>query len=300
LSKEWILQKERSNSFTLKLICWIALNSSRSFSRLFLYPITLYFLLTSPRVYKASRNYLKRVLGYKIGVWQVAKHIHCFSATILDRVYFLTDQDHILHITIHGKEILDRKVKNKEGCILLGSHIGSFEVLRSLAINKMDLPVKILMQQDHNQMITKVLEALNPTVAKSVINITGPNALLRVKECIDQGYMVGILGDRIIGKEDAISCNLLGDTASFPVAPIKLAAVLEVPVILFFGIYQGGNRYEIYFEKLTEKIDTARQNRDVKVNELTHKYVEHIEQYLKIAPLNWFNFYDFWEDEKPH
>jgi len=298
LSKEWILQKERSNSFTLKLICWIALNTSRGVARLFLYPITFYFLLTSPRVYTASKNYLRRISGKKAKIWHVAKHIHCFSATILDRVYFLTDQDQRFKITIHGKELLDNLANTKHGCLLLGSHVGSFEVLRSLAINKMDLPVKILMHQQHNQMITKILEALNPKVAESVINIDGPNALLKVKECIDQGDMVGILGDRVVNGEKSISCKFIEDNASFPTSPLKLAAVLQAPVILFFGLYRGGNCYEIYFERFVDGIHIPRQKRDIKINELTKSYAERIEYYLKYAPFNWFNFYDFWEDEK--
>lgn len=298
MSDKWIEEKERSNPFTLKLICWIALNTSRTFARLFLYPITLYFLLTSPRVRKASRNYLARVPGSKNDIWQVAKHIYCFSATILDRVYFLTDQTEKFEIKISKKNLLDELVKKNSGCILLGSHIGSFEVLRSLAISQMDLPVKILMHQEHNQMITQVLEALNPKVAESVINLADPNALLKLKECVDQGDLVGVLADRVSEGDKTVSCNFLGDAAEFPQGPAKLAAVLNVPVIMFAGLYRGGNKYEIYFEKLTDGLNVSRNNMESEIENLIYQYVERIEHYLKLAPLNWFNFYDFWHDEK--
>lgn len=300
MSKEWIQQKERSNTFTLKLICWIALNTSRKLARFILYPITFYFLLTSSHVYTASSNYLRRITGKKIRCWHVAKHIYWFSATILDRVYFLTDQDNKFKITIHGKELLDTQVNKKAGCILLGAHLGSFEVLRSLAINKMDLPVKILMHQDHNQMITKILETLNPKVAASVINITDPNALLKINECIQQGDIVGVLGDRVAENDKTMQCQFLGDVATFPLSPLRLSAVLQAPVILFFGLYQGSNQYEIFFEKITEGINEPRDKRDAKIQELTQNYVSRLEYYLKLAPYNWFNFYDFWEDEKKH
>lgn len=297
MSKKWIEQKERSNSITLKLICWIALNTSRGIARFLLYPITLYFFLTSPRVRTASRNYLRRATNKRAGCRDIAKHIYWFSATILDRVYFLTDQDDKFQITIHGKELLDEKVKQGKGCILLGSHVGSSEVLRSLAISKMGLPVRILMRLEHNQMITKILEELNPKVARSVINLTDPNALFKTKECLDEGDLVGILGDRVADNEKSIAVEFMGDSAAFPVAPMKLASVVGVPVILFFGLYRGKNRYEIYFETLTEKIDVPRKNRDIEIDRLIRRYVERLGYYLKLAPLNWFNFYDFWEDE---
>jgi len=297
LSKKWIEQKERSNSFTLKLICWTALNTSRGFVRLLLYPISLYFFLTSPRTRKASRQYQRRVSGKNVSFWSVIKHIYWFSATILDRVYFLTNQDEKFQININNKKLLDQQVDNKIGCILLGSHVGSFEVLRSLAISKMALPVKILMNQEHNKMITNILEALNPKVAEAVINLNDQNALFKMKECIENGDIVGVLGDRVSEGEKAIRCEFFGDPADFPVSPMRLAAVLQVPVILFFGLYRGGNCYDIYFEKLTDRFNTDRESRNMEINQLTNRYIKRIEYYLKLAPYNWFNFYDFWEDE---
>jgi len=297
LSKKWIEQKERSNPFTLKLFRWIILNTSRAFARFLLYPITFYFLLTSPRARTASHNYLQRIQDGKSGLWQIARHIHWFSATILDRVYFLSDQSGKFQITIRNKELLDEQATKGKGCILLGSHVGSFEVLRSLAISKMDLPVKILMHQDHNQMITRMLEALNPKVAASVINLSSPNALLKMEECIAQGDLVGVLGDRVSEGDKTISCALLGDSADFPIGPMKLAAVLHVPVILFFGLYRGGNRYEIYFEKLTDGFPASREKRGAEIEKLIQQYAARIEHYLRLAPFNWFNFYDYWQDE---
>jgi len=146
-------------------------------------------------------------------------------------------------------------------------------------------------------MITRMLEAFNPKVAASVINLSDPNALLKMEECISQGDLVGILGDRVSEGDKTISCALLGDFVGFPIGPMKLAAVLHVPVILFFGLYRGGNRYEIYFEKLTDGISVSREKRGVEIEKLVRRYAARIEYYLKLAPFNWFNFYDYWQDE---
>jgi predicted LPLAT superfamily acyltransferase len=88
----WRANKERSNPFALHSICWLALNISRNFARLWLYPITLYFFLTSSQVRLASKNYLKRTALPRHGFVQILKHIHHFSAVILDRVYFISNQ----------------------------------------------------------------------------------------------------------------------------------------------------------------------------------------------------------------
>ena len=298
MSKKWDEQKERSNSFALNSICWVALHTSRSVSRIFLYPITLYFLTTSPAAYRASKSFLQRVLNRKISFLDVARHFFWFASTILDRVYFLTGQYEGFNITIHGRELIDDQVKKAEGCILLGSHTGSFEVLRTLAVNKLNMPLKIMMYRSHNQAITKIVDALSPRLSESVIDLADPNALLKMSEFIESGDIVGILGDRVSEGDRTIACDMLGETAEFNIGPMRLAAVLDVPVIFFVGLYRGGNKYEIYFEKLVRDFDTNRKNRDAQVEEYTKKYVKCLEKYVRYEPLNWFNYYDFWQDDQ--
>lgn len=296
MSRHWSEKKERSNPATLKLICWIALHTSRFFARFFLYPITLYFYLTSAQVRKASRNYLRRVLGQNCSTWQIAKHIFYFSATILDRVYFLTDQFHRFEIKTHGLEHIKEQQASGKGCILLGAHLGSFELLRSLAIQN-NMPFKILMYQDHNAMISEIFNSLNPEVANSVINLANDNAMLEMNECLNSGDMIGMLGDRYIENDKRVSCQLLGDKIELPSGPMTLATVTKVPVIFFCGVYCGKNKYEIFIEKLADATPLPRSERANHVQETTQKYIDRVEYYLKKHPYNWFNFYDFWQDE---
>jgi len=298
MSPVWKEQKERSNPFTLRIICWIALNTSRSIARLWLYPITLYFLLSAPTARKASRDFLRRIPNKSGNIFQVAKHIFYFSATILDRVYFLTDQKYRFEITVEGKDILDRVVNQKSGCILLGAHIGSFEALRCLAISYDKLPLKIMMYSDHNAMITKILDELNPTIANSVINLADDDALLKMKECIENGDLIGMLGDRVSAGEKQVFCNLLGERVAMTAGPITLASILQVPVILFYGVYLGANKYSIFIENLSDSIVAPRKNRSQVVAQYMQQYSNAMEIKMKQYPYNWFNFFDYFGDNK--
>lgn len=296
MTKHWAEKKERSNPATLKLICWIALHTSRFFARLFLYPITFYFYLTSAQVRFSSKHYLQRIFNLTGNHWQVAKHIFYFSATILDRVYFLTDQFHRFEMTIHGLEHIKAQQASGKGCILLGAHLGSFELLRALAVhNKM--PFKILMYQDHNAMITKVFDSLNPNISSSVINLADSNAMLKMNECLAAGDMIGMLGDRHTESDKLVTCKLLDGEVDFPSGPITLATITNVPIIFFCGVYCGNNKYEIHIEKFSEPTQLPRSQRENYVKNTTQKYVDRIEYYVKKYPYNWFNFYDFWHDE---
>ncbi len=296
-NNNWKESAERSNSFTIKIICWIALNIGRPAARVILYPITAYFFITSPKVIRASKYYFSRIHGSKVSFITVIKHIHHFSATILDRVFFLTDQHEKFNITIYGQEILDKYMTQGNGGILLGSHHGSFEVLRSLAIKTHNVRLKVLMYREHNQMITRILDKLNPDVAETVINLADNDALLQMQQAINEGFFVGMLGDRVTEGERKTECVLLNDKVNFPSGPMLMASILKVPVVLFYGLYQGGNRYDLHIELLTDGLNIERKNRQQAVQHWTQQYVSRLEQHIIKSPYNWFNFYDFWNDE---
>ncbi|WP_230988283.1 lipid A biosynthesis acyltransferase [Bathymodiolus japonicus methanotrophic gill symbiont] len=270
-------------------------------ARSLLYPISLYFLLFAGPQRRASQQYLNRVLKHKVTWLDSAKHIHAFASTILDRVYLLTGQFAKLDITFPDENIPLSYSKDGVGCLLLGSHIGSFEVLRSYAVSNYPLPIKILMYEQQAPMMVKVLNALNADVADTLISLDGsPSGLLKVKEAIDCGTTVGLLGDRILGEgsEKTVICTLLGEPVKMSTAPILLAAALKVPLIVFFGVYLGGNRYKIHFELLAEEVILKRKTRQQDIQDYTQKYVDILEKQMLETPYNWFNFYDYWHNDK--
>src|SRR4029077_3239898 len=223
--------------------------------------ITLYFLISAHSARRVSRQYSRRVRGRPPYWWHVFRHFHCFAATILDRVYLLKGEFENFDVTLNQKEILHRQIDGGKGCILLGSHLGSFEVLRTMGVTQQDFPLKVLMDTAHNENITRFLDALNPEIANTVIVSDRADASLKVKESLDAGFLIGALGDRVSGDGKTTECQFLGAPATFPAGPILLAAVMHCPVILFFGLYRGGNRYEIYFEQLAEEVILNRDQR---------------------------------------
>jgi predicted LPLAT superfamily acyltransferase len=294
-ARRWADLPERGTPVILPVIRWIALGIGRWAARLLLYPTTLYFLISAHTARRMSYEYLRRVHGRPVHWWHVFRHFHCFAATILDRVYLLRGEFQRFDVTIHDREILHRQVESGKGCILLGSHLGSFEVLRTLGVTQQDLPLKVLMDTAHNENITRFLDALNQEIANTVIVPDQPDTLLRVKESLDAGFLIGMLGDRVSSDGKTAQCQFLGAPATFPAGPILLAATMNCPVILFFGLYRGGNRYEIYFEQLTEEVILNRDRRAEDIQLWMQRYVDRLEHYTRLAPYNWFNFYPFWD-----
>src|SRR6266704_3895811 len=293
-TRRWTDLPERGTPAMLRLIHWTATAIGRWAARLLLYPATLYFVISAHTARRMSYQYLKRLRGRPAHWWHVFRHFHCFAATILDRVYLLTGAFQRFEIKFHHREILHEQVESGQGCILLGSHLGSFVVLRALGVTRAEFPLKVLMDIVHNENITRFLDALNPEIANTVIESNRPDVLLRVKESLDAGFLIGALGDRISSDGKTTQCQFLGAAATFPAGPIVLAAVMHRPVILFFGVYRGGNRYEIYFEQLADEIILDHDRRPEDIQRWMQSYADRLEYYTRLAPYNWFNFYPFW------
>jgi predicted LPLAT superfamily acyltransferase len=297
MSAHWSERREGGGRFALWLIRGIGLHLGRPVARVLLYPITLYFFFRRGPERRASRAYLTRSLGRPARTWDVLKHIHCYAATILDRVFLLARSTHGFAIAVHGLEQLEARLAPGRGAILLGAHIGSFEALRVLAEARPDLKVRMLMDRGQTPALTELLHALNPAVADMVIDAGGDGmtAVLAIRDATGAGALVGLLGDRARPGEATRPAQFFGAPAPFPIAPHLIAATLELPVVLAFGLYRGGNRYEVFFEDFGRGEAIPRAERQARLDELTQRFAARLEYYVRLDPYNWFNFYDFWD-----
>ncbi|WP_455210578.1 LpxL/LpxP family acyltransferase [Kaarinaea lacus] len=295
-TKQWQQQKERGSAFLIKFMRWSALNLGRTPTRLILPPIVLYFMLAASKARQASKRYLKRVLNRQPTLWNIANHFYYFAATILDRVFFVIGNYQLFDTRIYNPEVLLDRVEQGQGCILMGAHLGSFEALRAMGITHKQLPIKVLMYKRPGEWIMKLLDALNPQIADSVIPLYQPNTLLVASEFVAQGGVLGMLADRVDNESKTVQCNFLGAPTVFPSGPIALAATFKVPVILIFGLYRGGKRYDLHFELFAEKITLSRENREQEMQQWMQQYADRLAHYAGKAPYNWFNFYDYWHE----
>lgn len=299
MKQQWQERPEGGGVFALKLIRSFALLCGRSAARLALYPITAYFLLRRGPERRASRAYLERITGRSVRWWQVARHIHCFAAVTLDRVFLLSENFKRFDIRIHGREQVHALWQQGRGMLLLGSHLGSFDVLRVFGALTPGIQVKVVIDLAQNPAMTAIMNALNPALAASVINARqhGTATALAIKEALDQGALVTLLVDRAQPGNAVVPVDFLGRPAPLPTSPWLLAAALQVPVVLCFGLYRGGNRYDLHFEPFAETLVIERQQREIALSGVVQRFADRLAHYTRGAPYNWFNFYDFWHPQ---
>jgi predicted LPLAT superfamily acyltransferase len=102
-----------------------------------------------------------------------------------------------------------------------------------------------------------------------------------------------------VSKDQLVWVPFLGQPAPFPAGPFLAAAALQTPVILFCCLYGGGNRYELHFERLAERMTITRRQ-PAELEAWVRRYAARLEHYCRLSPYNWFNFYDFWGDQSDH
>lgn len=298
---DWKARPEGGGLFALWLIRTIAKRLGRRVARPLLWPITAYFLIKRGPERRASRAYLTRVLGRPATWWDGAKHVHTFASTILDRVFLLGGDLNRFDVTINRVEEVHDLLDEGRGVLLFGSHLGSFDVLRVLATRRPDYVIRVVLDKGQSPALMKLLDALNPTLAASVIDAAqdGPSVVMAMKQALDEGALVAMLVDRARPDEPALSAPFLGGVARFPTTPWLIAAALKVPVVLGFGLYRGRNRYDLCFEAFEPNaLDVPRSSRAQVLALLIRRYASRLETMTRDAPYNWFNFYDFWADDE--
>ncbi len=294
----WTRRPERSNQSVLRLMAWISLRLGRPAGRLVLHGVAAYFLAFAPRARRASANYLARVLGRPPTLAERHRHILAFASTIHDRVYLLNDRFDLYDIEIVGEDAIQGAMAGGQGVLLLGAHLGSFEVMRALGRQKTGRGISMLMYEENARKINATLAAINPAAVQDIIPLGRMESMLAAKEKLDAGHLVGMLADRAIdrkaGSDPGREIDFLGAPASFPLGPFRVAAMLRRPVLFMTGLYLGGNRYRIHFEPLADFSNVGRGRRDAAIEAAQRAYVARLEHHCRAAPCNWFNFFDFW------
>ncbi|HEY3154480.1 MAG TPA: hypothetical protein VGK65_22665 [Candidatus Binatia bacterium] len=159
------------------------------------------------------------------------------------------------------------------------------------------LKMTALIHTKHAQRFNQLLAELNPESQLNLMQVTevSANTAVLLEEKIVQGEFVAIAGDRIpvTLKPRVAFANFLGASAPFPVGPYILANLLQCPVYLLFTL-RCGRTSEIHFELFRQSIRLPRDDRDRALAELVAEYAVRLEHFCRRAPLQWFNFYEFW------
>lgn len=308
MNRNWRERRERGSIGAIRLIIWLALHAGRGVCRVLLVPICAYFMLTAPQARRASREFLGRACSRKPGWRDTFHHLFTFATTLLDRVYLIHGRRNMLAIEVSNEAVFWSALAAGRGCLLLGSHLGSFEMLGVIGSEEKKLAINMVMHVDEDAHLARLIQGTAVALPYNIIPLGRPGSMMQVRECMQRGEIVGILADRVYADEPTQSVPFLGSSARFSLSPLRLARITGVPVVTVFGLYRGGNRYEIVFESLADCVErdeaasaapgntpeATPASNALSLQQSLAAYVAILERQARRCPCNWFNFYDFW------
>jgi predicted LPLAT superfamily acyltransferase len=139
-------------------------------------------------------------------------------------------------------------------------------------------------------------ERLDPGTHIRLIEIEpdSPTFVFRIKACVDRGELVAILADRVGLGGGVATVDFLGARAPMPTGPYALAAALGCPVYFTAGLYRAPDRYDLHCEPFAERVVLPRATRKAALAGYAQEFADRLARHTRMAPDNWFNFYDFW------
>jgi len=271
--------------------------------RLVVYPVVAFYLLRHPLARVSSRRYLERVyrqLGRdprEVTLWLSVRHFAAFAESILHKLRIWSGDLRTSDVTVHDHFIVNDEVMAGRGGLIMVAHLGNVEVCRALTTRKNGAKLLVLVHTKHAESFNQLLASLNPVSRLNVLQVTEISAatVIHLRERVERGEFVVIAGDRVpvSDKPRVAVAEFLGAPAGFPVGPYILANLLQCPTYLLFCIAESG-RYHMYFERFHERIVIPRATRDATLRQLAGDFAARLGHYCQKAPLQWFNFYDFW------
>jgi hypothetical protein len=291
---QWAAQPERGSALLIATMIFLALRLGRPLARVILHAITAYFFVFAPRARHHARAYLRRVLGREPTAGDRYRQIFTFAATLLDGLYLTRGRYELFDISIEGEDLMRAALERGNGAFLLGAHLGSFEMMSAVGRRQPGLRVALAMYTQHASRVAALLGNGPPASAPEIIPLGKLESMLRIRDCLEEGKIVGMLADRSLGDAPAEAVAFLGEPALFPSGPMRVAAALRRPVIFMAGLYRGGNRYHLVFRPLADFSQLTRGAREAAVRAAIERYAALLEEGCRRDPCNWFNFYDFW------
>ncbi len=304
MSEHWSEVPERGHRSALLF----GFSTYRVFGRrvfsVLLYPVVVYFLVTGSRARKASRDYLRRVrsrleaLGRAIPQrLDTFRHFVAFGHAMLDKTAMWAGAMDPTEVELDDPAALQRVREQQRGVLFISSHLGNVEVFRALIDSQQAVRVSALVFTHGSPELNRLYSAIGPRALDGMIQIDslGPDAVMRLQDKLHAGEHIGIAADRLSVRhaERAVAVPFLGEPAPFPEGPFILASLLACPVYLVFCL-RIGRRYRVFVEPFADAISLPRRDRAAALQRVIERYAQRLEHYCLMAPMQWFNFFDFW------
>lgn len=264
----------------------------------FIRVVAVYFLVFTKKA--PIYFYFRSIHGYKRSktIKSIYQNYCMLGEVLVDKVMVLNGMTSRFTYTFEGEEYL-KEISNKgKGGILIGAHIGNWEMAGQL-LDRIDTRVNIVMLEAEHEKIMKVMGDIIKNRNFNIIpHKDDYSHLFQISEAFKNNEFVVLHGDRYMPGTNTVSTDFLGRQAKFPSGPLYLASKNNVPVSFVYTLKDSASHYHFYATpgKLfpyPSKLKTRKPH----IKGMVDEYVSSLEKIIRKYPLQWFNYHHFWEKE---
>jgi len=256
-----------------------------------LYFVASYYFIFLKKSNQAIFYYFNKRLGYSYfkSKRMVFQSYYTFGQTILDKISISAGMKNKFTYEFDGVEKLIQLLEEKKGGVLISAHIGNFEIAEHF-FSEIDVNFQInLVTTDlEHSSIKNYLETISKKSSIKIIIINDDlSHIFEINAALARNELVCFTGDRYFEGVKSLTEKLLGEEANFPAGPFLIASRLKVPVVFVYVMKEPNLHYHLY----TREVQVSHRNEKA----LLTAYTQSVESMLKKYPLQWFNYFDFWD-----
>lgn len=286
--------KSKGTVLGYRIFVWCIRNIGIRSSYGVLYFVAAYYSLFQKKSNQYIRYYFQKRLHY--GYWKskasIFKSYFTFGKVLIDKTAISAGLREKYTYEFDGIENLRDLLAAKKGGVLISAHIGNFEIAEHFFADiDFECQINLVTTDQEVTVIKEYLEsvAVKESNIKFIYVKEDMSHIFEINKALSENELICFTGDRYFEGSKYLEAELLGKSAKFPAGPFLIASRLGVPVVYVYVMKENNLHYHLY-ARVAQNI----KNRDSQG--LLQSYVNNLETMVKKYPLQWFNYFDFWDD----
>lgn len=200
-------------------------------------------------------------------------------------------------LCLEDKDIINKVGSAREGCILLTSHVGNWQIAMS-AFAQVNKKVYLVMRPEDNRAVANSLGVGRESPQVHLISPEGDfGGAIEIVKAISDGAIVSMMGDRRYNFDSVRVPSFLGAEAFFPYGAFHIAAACQVPVVVFLSAKTGPRQYTVSISRLIYPAYKEGRPKKDQIAEWVGEYVSILEEFVQKYPYQCFIFNDVWKEQ---
>jgi len=291
--------KTRGGILGYRIFIWTLKHLGIRFAYFLLAFVVIYFVAASGKAFSGIFLFYHRVMRYGRlkSFFSLVRNYYMFGQILLDKIAMLAGFQQKFTFDFEGEEHLREM---HEGGLLVSAHVGNWEIAGQL-LNRLGKRINIILFDAEHQRIKGYLsEVMTQRNVHFIVIRDDFSHLEEIRKSLTAGEIVAMHGDRYLEGNRTMVVDFLGRPAAFPIGPLNLAARFGVPVSFVFAVKETISHYHFYATPLQRvNFTTNLRLRGENLRGALEIYVRKFEEIVRLYPLQWFNYYDFWKLPEP-